>query len=386
MNYRMEAEGKRLRLEWSDGATCIYPALWLRDNAPETRDPRNGQRLHDIADLPPDPRIVSCRLEEPDRLILTWADTARETAFDLAWLSRYAPNETPPSRPFTIELWTAEKAADQTWEDYGRFVADEEGRLDWMHALVTRGIAYLRGVPAREGEIREVARWLGTVRETNYGTVFDVRTVPDPKNLAYTDLGLGLHTDNPYRDPVPGFQMLHCLRASSEGGESLFADGFALAEHLRVCSPEAFDILTQTPVRFAYRDSEVELEAERPLIALNCHGKVEAIAYNNRSIAPLCLPLETIEAFYAAYRAWAELLRDPRFTCPIKLAAGDLVVFDNQRILHGRTAFRGGQEARHLQGCYLDKDGVHGRVLRLWTRRKEKRPKLEQANVNQSAN
>ena len=83
----------------------------------------------------------------------------------------------------------------------------------------------------------EAMRLVGQVAETNYGLVFDVRSVPQPENLAYSDLGLGLHTDNPYREPVPGFQALHALIASPDGGDSLFADGFALAEHLRARRP-----------------------------------------------------------------------------------------------------------------------------------------------------
>ena len=91
-------------------------------------------------------------------------------------------------------------------------------------------------MPSTEDGILEAASLVGRVSETNYGRVFDVRSVPQPENLAYSDLGLGLHTDNPYREPVPGFQVLHALIASPDGGESLFGDGFALAEHLRSTS------------------------------------------------------------------------------------------------------------------------------------------------------
>jgi gamma-butyrobetaine dioxygenase len=41
------------------------------------------------------------------------------------------------------------------------------------------------------------------------------------------------------------------------------------------------------------------------------------------------------------------------------LADGDLVVFDNQRILHGRTAFSSANHPRHLRGCYLTRDSVY---------------------------
>jgi gamma-butyrobetaine dioxygenase len=182
-----------------------------------------------------------------------------------------------------------------------------------------------------------------------------VRSVPQPENLAYSDLGLGLHTDNPYREPVPGFQALHALVTSPEGGESLFADGFALAGHLREGAPDAFKVLAATAVPFHYRSADAELYAARPLIQLACDAEVTAVHYNNRSIrvAPSAPP-----EFYAAYRRFAALLREPRFQLRLRLADGDLVVFDNQRVLHGRTAFTSARYPRHLQGCYLTRDSV----------------------------
>ena len=106
-------------------------------------------------------------------------------------------------------------------------------RAEWLTRLLQDGIAFLRDVPCGEAGILEAASLMGRVSETNYGRVFEVRSVPQPENLAYSDLGLGLHTDNPYREPVPGFQVLHVLVASPDGGESIFGDGFAIAEHLR---------------------------------------------------------------------------------------------------------------------------------------------------------
>ena len=60
--------------------------------------------------------------------------------------------------------------------------------------------------------VAAVAETFGYVRETNYGRVFDVRVEAAPANLASTGLALRPHTDNPYRDPVPTVQLLHCLR------------------------------------------------------------------------------------------------------------------------------------------------------------------------------
>jgi alpha-ketoglutarate-dependent taurine dioxygenase len=70
--------------------------------------------------------------------------------------------------------------------------------------------------PAESGTVLRVAASFGFVRETNYGRLFDVRVEPQPGNLAYTSRRILPHTDNPYRDPVPTVQLLHCLRAPGD--------------------------------------------------------------------------------------------------------------------------------------------------------------------------
>ena len=132
--------------------------------------------------------------------------------------------------------------------------SDASLRLEWLTRLLQDGIAFLQARSRRstQASSRPCPSSDVSPRPTT-GWFFDVRAVPQPENLAYSDLGLGLHTDNPYREPVPGFQALHTLLAAPDGGDSLFADGFALAEHLRESAPEAFAILTRTAVPFRYR-------------------------------------------------------------------------------------------------------------------------------------
>lgn len=59
-------------------------------------------------------------------------------------------------------------------------------------------ITDLPDVPTRDGQVREIARTFGFVRETNYGTQFEVRVEEKPNNLAFTNVAITPHTDNPY--------------------------------------------------------------------------------------------------------------------------------------------------------------------------------------------
>ena len=365
---RLWSEPGMLSIEWGDGKVSEFASLWLRDNLREDRDPHSGQRLIDIVDLPDDPRIRSAAAQD-GTVHVAWEAESRTASFELRWLLAHASNRSPGRASLTPKRWLEGARLDATrdfkWAAFSEAKEDPSLRAQWLERLFQDGIAFLSDVPSREDGIFAAASLVGRVLETNYGLAYDVRSVPQPENLAYSDLGLGLHTDNPYRDPVPGFQALHALVTSPAGGESLFGDGFAIAEHLRAIAPEAFAVLTQTAVPFLYRSKDAELYAERPLVQLSCCGEVSAVHYNSRSIAPLRLAAHEVGPFYGAYRRFAALLRDPRFQLQFRLRDGDFVVFDNQRILHGRSAFSSARHPRHLRGCYLTRDSVYSEAALL---------------------
>jgi gamma-butyrobetaine dioxygenase len=365
---KVSTNPESLIIEWPTGATREYVSLWLRDNVKAQRDSQSGQRLVDIADLPATPKIRSAELLG-GVVKVQWEDESAAAEFALQWLERQGTSSVPLRPERSIRTWldgaSKDAAGDFAWIEHAALFADSAAKLAWLTQLLQSGIAFVAGVPAVEQGILEAMRPLGRVSETNYGAVFDVRSVPNPENLAYSDLGLGLHTDNPYREPVPGFQALHALTVSPDGGENVFADGFALAAHLRATAPEDFALLTATPVPFHYRSKDADLYAERPLIELDCAGQVRAVHYNNRSIAPMPVTGRAVRAFYAAYRRFAQALREPAYQLRYRLKAGDLVLMDNQRILHGRTAFTSARHARHLRGCYLTRDSVYSEAALL---------------------
>jgi gamma-butyrobetaine dioxygenase len=354
----VHANSDSLTLQWTDGRTSQFAAVWLRDNQSEQRDAHSGQRLIDITDFPAAPKIRSASMHE-GAVRVHWENEAHPATFDVGWLAAQmdTPFEHVPMQPWIGGALDA--SSDFSWLTLRQARENAADRSRWFTRLLTSGIAFLSEVPATDDAILEAMSLVGRVAETNYGLVFDVRSVAQPENLAFSDLGLGLHTDNPYREPVPGFQALHMLIASPDGGENLFADGLALAAHLRQNEPDVFARLTGTPVPFRYQSKDADLYAERPLIQLSCDGAVTGVHYNNRSIAPLRLSLEDTQAFYDAYRKFALLLRDLKFQLRFRLRSGDLVLFDNQRILHGRTPFSSAKHARHLRGCYLTRDSVY---------------------------
>ena len=170
-----------------------------------------------------------------------------------------------------------------------------------------------------------------------------------------------MHTDNPYRDPVPGLQLLHCLVNESDGGDNQLVDGFAVAEKIRQKNPKAFSLLATQPVQFRYLDKDsADLEATSPLIETNSYGEVTALRYNSRSAQTFTFSHEIMADYYDAYRLLGELLHEPEAHIEFRLTPGQLMIFDNQRVLHGRSSYEEG--TRHLQGCYADKDSLHSLI------------------------
>jgi gamma-butyrobetaine hydroxylase len=353
-------EPSDLTITWKDGVVSQYSSLWLRDNAPEHRDSRTGQRTISLLDIPEDPLLKSVELEQDGEVRLVWEDGAK-TSFSPRWLRAYGQDRSAGQRS-VLRSWNASDADILFWEDYDYVLNNQNSRRDWLAAIAHDGVAFLRNVPIEESTVLGVASWIGFVRETNYGKIFDVRAVARPNNLAFTSLGLSVHTDNPYRDPVPGLQLLHCLATSGHGGESVFVDGFAVAEALRDEDESLYEVLVNNPVRFRFQDDESDIYAERALIECDASGSVKGIYYNDRSIAPFPFTGDVLRRYYMAYRKFAEMLQRPEFTVSIMMQPGDLVVFDNCRILHGRTAFEVQRGRRHLQGCYVDKDGLYSNL------------------------
>jgi gamma-butyrobetaine dioxygenase len=194
------------------------------------------------------------------------------------------------------------------------------------------------------------------VRDTNYGKLFNVRSEENASNLAYTPKPLSVHTDNPYRDPCPTLQLLHCLVQAERGGLTALSDGFYAADKLRQESPQAFDLLTSQEVLYRYESETAMLASRDKIITLDSHGEVKKIRINNRSIAPLSLPFESVIPFYAALSAFRNILESEKSQFRFLLQPGDLLLLDNERVLHGRTGESVGE--RHLQGCYADRDGL----------------------------
>jgi gamma-butyrobetaine dioxygenase len=363
------------------GRVLRYPAIWLRDNCPcaGCADPLSGQKLHDITDIAPDCAVTGVQQTDNSKMLaVVFGPDGHVGEFSRGWLLE----NTLDGRAAEDDgrrLWDRPADLDLTQARWAAYSAEPGERERVLSAVVRDGFALLTGVPAEPGTVLTVAESFGFVRETNYGRLFDVRIEPAPGNLAFTSREILPHTDNPYRDPVPTLQLLHCLRVADEGGDTGLVDGFAAARALETENPGAYRTLTSTTVSFEYSDTSAELRTSRPLIQLGPGGQLTGVRFNNRSVRAIRLPYEQVTDFYVAYRRWAELLARPGRRLRTRLAPGDCLIFDNTRILHARTAFSV-TGSRHLQGCYADMDGLAS-TLALLRRNQLRRTSMQEGSM-----
>nr|CAD7460450.1 unnamed protein product [Timema tahoe] len=284
---------------------------------------------------------------------------------------------------------------------YNEVMESDEGLKTWLEMFYKYGIAIMRGVPPEQGSLVKVVNHFAYVKETQYGMTFDVVHEADPAaHPAFSGLHLHHHTDMNYREKSPGMQLLHCLKAtdpkvlgSDPGGMSFFVDGFRVAKWLEENEPAAYQILTSTPIRFQIKNKgfrnrltnhstliftwnitqlaiflDLELNLHEgnlnttinhqqylhfqsnnplhkrysqlwPVICVNQEGDVSEIHYNNRTMGPLQVPSHIVVPFYHAYKLFSEKMRQESSELKFHMLPGDLVAFNNRRVLHGRTNF-----------------------------------------------
>ena len=323
-------------------------------------DPLTRQRLYDPHRLPVEVRLVEVRPLGGERAWLAFDDGCRGE-FDFAEIHA------------EFDDWDGLPAA-RCWRDAGapfprhgwRALDSESGLLRAVEDFLAWGFLLVDGLPRRNRAVLRMGARFGQVRDTGHGVHFEIRSRSDGNDLAYTALALGPHSDQPYTEPVPGVQLLHCLVNDNPGGESLLVDTLAVCEELSRRDPEALRLLKTVPVRFRFLGPGLHSVDHRPLVRCDGRGRIVGLHYSPRVDYLPLLPEVELLAYHRARRLLAGLLDEAAFRVEFRLEPGDCVIFDNTRMLHGRAAFDPARGDRRLQGCYIDINGPRNlyRVLR----------------------
>ena len=353
---------KVLHANWSDGTINAYPYIWLRDNDIADLHPTTRERMFDLTSVSIDIEPMKIELVNGAVEIL-WPERRQASSYASDWLYRHRPGcKRDDPADINQVLWTAESL-----QEIPRFHAENcltKPTLlrEALSTAKSTGLVLFDGLADDADAGVNFGDCIGFKRQTNFGVTFDVVSKPEPNNLAYTAAALPLHIDLTNQELVPGYQFLHCVQNSATGGESVFGDGYSACAELQKTAPEHFACLKETPIPCRFHDDDFDIRQHRPVISQDSSGEFTQLVFNAHIADIPDMPASVLQDFYAAYQALMRIARGDKYRLQYVLQPGEMVMFDNRRVMHGRGEFDPTSGARHLRGYYIDRNEVDSRL------------------------
>ena len=301
--------------------------IWLRDNCltRECRHPTSFQKIYDISELTETPKPLNVELTN-DELIIDWDEKPpHRSIFPLPWLMIHAYDETGGISDFHIKnelrkqqeiLWDSAWIEAHTPEKHDFHTSDRQA---WVNQLYALGFAVIKNMPL--AELDNFISSIGPIHYTEGGRIFTVKSKLGANDIADTD--------------------------------------YALPPH----NPDYFQILVETPAQFQqfYTEWEYYHRRSRQIIELDPKGQVIGVYFGHSHAYNWNIPFDKMENFYAAYSAFFRYLKSPDYQYRFRLEAGDCLMVQNFRVLHGRTAFDASSGPRHLEVAFVAWDYFTGK-------------------------
>ena len=120
--------------------------------------------------------------------------------------------------------------------------------------------------------------------------------------------------------------------------------------------------LCEIPWVFNNRSRDYDYRAQGPVVRADSKGNPLEIRLTTWLRAPLKAPLEVQRAAYQSIRVFTEYAQNPKYQLIVNYRPGDLLAFDNRRLLHGRRAYDSNQGRRYIEGIYADRDELYSRI------------------------
>tara|TARA_B100000902_G_scaffold246054_1_gene232910 strand:- start:300 stop:1424 length:1125 start_codon:yes stop_codon:yes gene_type:complete len=364
---KIEKNSSYLKVIWNDGEESKFNYMWLRDNCPTAHDKDSRHRMFNILNVSKDINPKKYDINKEGKLEIEWSEGNHTSYFDQKWLRDNCytiKNKKKFISPYHLWDSSLEKDLQSVKIEHDEIISSDEGLIKWLELLHHKGIAIVTNAPTEKKSAFPVLNRISHTRETFFNTPFEVINIPKPNNSAYTAHALRNHMDLPWFELPPGYQFLHCLVNNSTGGNSSAIDGFAVADYLRKNEEEIFGTLTTIPLKF--RDKDYTQKSHRsfhaPAVSLTKDNDFHDIRFSVATMDALDCHPDVMDKVYKAHHRFGNLLHDEKFQINFRLEPGDIFSFNNRRVLHGRTEFDPNSGHRHLQGYYMDRDEIIGRL------------------------
>ena len=331
----------------------IYPNIWLRDHAKdeENWDKRSNQRKTFTAALDFNLKIKNAEIVENGKYVkIIWSDLPKPVTYSHEFLFNNSLNN--KTKINSLKLWKEKEINEQIFIDFEK-AQSEAGFKKFLKQLYRYGFSVLTNCKTEISSVEIIANKIGYIRNSIFGGLWSFESDEDRADSSYTQEELRPHTDATYSNDAPGLQLLLCCDYNARGGDSIMVDGFKIAEIIKKENKELFEILSTINVKGNYIGDGVFLEAERPIFNLNSNNELFQVSFNNYDRAPFRLEKNLTVKFYEAIKKFDLMANSKEYQWRHVLKPGELLIFNNWRVLHGRGSFDG---IRKISGCYINKE------------------------------
>ena len=361
---RVDEQANGLTMSWTDGHQSFFHFIWLRDccYCDDCGDSYSSNRYLVPSDVALDVRPMSVETCGDGALTISWAPDGHRSRYGAGWLRQHCYDEqSRRERRHDPILWDAHIMASLPAVDYDAALNSDSGRIDLYRKLRDYGFVIVQNGPAEPGSVETVANMVGDLGDSAYSKIFDLSPKSQIRTLGNSTRPVPPHTDEAFRFSPPGLNVLGCVRPADDGGDTILVDGFNLAETMRKEDPDSFALLASRSHTFhRLHEGEIDQAARVHMFALDDTQGIAGIRIHTRASAPMDLPADLIEPFYAAHHKLSQSMMSPSEQACIALKSGDAAIFDNHRVLHARTNFT--DPNRHMQICNVSREDFHERL------------------------
>ncbi len=343
----------KINILFSNNKEDNFLNIWLRDHArdEDSWDHRSNQRKIFTAKLDPKLHIKKAILKDNGKSVdILWSDLKKP----INYTSNFFLENSNKSQKINnnINIWDKKDIGEEIYTDFQNTITND-GFKEFLEKLYKFGFVVIQNCKTEMSSVEKIANKIGYVRESIFGGLWSFESNNDMADSAYTQDELRPHTDSTYSNDAPGLQLLLCCHYEATGGESIMVDGFKIAEKIYKENKDLYTLLSEIEVTGQYIGDGVFLEAKRPIFKLNSNKELVQVSFNNYDRAAFRMNDEKTLKFYDAIREFDLIANNREYQWRHILKPGELLIFNNWRILHGRGSFKGD---RKMSGCYINKE------------------------------
>ena len=343
----------KINILFSNNKEDNFLNIWLRDHAKDedSWDHRSNQRKIFTAKLDPKLHIKKAILKDNGKSVdILWSDLKKPINYSSNFFLENSNNSQKINN--NIKIWDKKDIGEEIYTDFQNTITND-GFKEFLEKLYKFGFVVIQNCKTEMSSVEKIAKKIGYVRESIFGGLWSFESNNDMADSAYTQDELRPHTDATYSNDAPGLQLLLCCHYDATGGESIMVDGFKIAEKIYKENRDLYTLLSEIEVTGQYIGDGVFLEAKRPIFKLNSNKELVQVSFNNYDRAAFRMDDEKTLKFYDAIREFDLIANNREYQWRHILKPGELLIFNNWRILHGRGSFKGD---RKMSGCYINKE------------------------------